>query len=117
MSNFFCYNEDGEIMDKYIIVKTLCDDEKIAKRIIDRVLELKLAAGCQIYECYSKYYWKKDIEISNEYLIEMRTKLSMFEKIKLEVLKIHNYDVCEISYAEIAGANEEFLNWIDENVN
>ena len=32
------------------------------------------------------------------------------------VKEIHDYDVCEISYVEILGANKEFLNWIEEEL-
>ena len=44
----------------------------------------------------------------------MRTKLSKFSAIEKIVKKIHDYDVCEISYVEISGANKEFLDWIDK---
>lgn len=103
-------------MDKYIIVKVLCDKIEIANKIDDSVLEKKLVAGCQIYECKSKYYWKNEIEQANEYLIEMRTKLSKFDEIEKLIKEIHDYEVCEISYVEISGANKEFLDWIDKIV-
>lgn len=101
-------------MDTYIIVKTLCNKSEIANNIVENVLNKKLIAGCQIYECNSKYHWNGEIEKEKEYLIEMRTKLSKFNEIEKEVERIHDYDTCEISYVEILGANKEFLNWIDE---
>ena len=103
-------------MDKYIIVKVLCDKSEIADNIVDSVLKKKLVAGCQIYQCKSKYYWNNEIEETNEYLIEMRAKLSKFSEIEKTVKEIHDYDVCEISYVEILGANKEFLNWIEEEL-
>lgn len=103
-------------MDKYIIVKVLCDKSEITDNIVDSVLKKKLVAGCQIYQCKSKYYWNNEIEETNEYLIEMRTKLSKFGEIEKIVKEIHDYDVCEISYVEILGANKEFLNWIEEEL-
>ncbi len=103
-------------MDKYIIVKVLCDKNEVVNNIVDSVLKKKLVAGCQIYECKSKYYWNNEVEQANEYLIEMRSKLSKFDEIEKLVEEFHNYDVCEISYVEILGANKEFLNWIDETL-
>lgn len=103
-------------MDKYIIVKTLCNNKEIANEIIKKVLKEKLAAGCQIYNCESKYYWNKQIEQSKEYLIEMRTKLSRFKKIENIIKNIHDYEVCEVSCIEILDANPEFLNWIEESI-
>lgn len=103
-------------MDKYIIVKTLCDNKEIVNNIVDKLLNKKLVVGCQIYKSESKYHWNNNLEQKNEFLIEMRTKLSKYNEIETEIRKIHNYEVCEISYIEILGANEDFLSWIDENL-
>lgn len=100
-------------MDKYIIVKVLCDKIEVKDSIINSVLKEYLVAGCQTYECKSKYFWNNEIEQANEYLIEMRTKLSKFNMIEKIVKENHDYEVCEISYVEILGANKEFLDWID----
>lgn len=102
-------------MEKYIIVTTLCDKQEIANRIINVLLEKKLIAGSQITEVKSKYWWNKKLEETNEFKIEFRTKESLFDKIEFEIRKIHDYDVAEISYTEIKGANKEFLEWIDKN--
>jgi len=44
----------------------------------------------------------------------MRTKEFLYNEIEKEILKIHDYHTCEISYYEIKGGNKEFLNWIKE---
>ena len=41
-------------MDKYIIVTTLCDKEKIANKIIDTLLQKRLVVGSQISKVHSK---------------------------------------------------------------
>ena len=46
----------------------------------------------------------------------MRSKENLFEKIKKEILEIHDYEICEISCIEIKEANKEFLNWIDKEI-
>ena len=103
-------------MDKYIIVTTLCDKEKVANRIIDTLLEKKLVAGSQITKVHSKYWWNNELEECDEYKLEFRTKESKFSVIESEIKKIHDYKVAEISYYEIKNASKDFLNWIDENV-
>lgn len=102
-------------MEKYVIVRTFCDNKEIANKIINTLLSKKLVAGSQINEVYSKYWWNNDLEECSEYKLEFRTKESLFEEIKEEILKIHNYDVCEISCVEITNANKEFLDWIRDN--
>ena len=103
-------------MDKYIIVTTLCDKEKIANKIIDTLFEKKLIAGSQVTKVHSKYWWNNKLEECDEYKLELRTKESKFAIIENEIKGIHNYEVAEISYYEIKSASKEFLTWIDENI-
>ena len=103
-------------MDKYIIVITLCESEKIANRIADTLLDKKLVVGSQISKVNSKYWWNNELEECNEYKLEFRTKESKFVEIESEIKKIHDYEVAEISSCEIINANKEFFNWIDENI-
>ena len=103
-------------MDKYIIVTTLCDQEKIANNIVDTLLEKKLVAGSQMTKVNSKYWWNNKLEECIEYKLEFRTKESRFNEIEKEIKKIHNYEVAEISSYEIKNTSKEFLNWIDENI-
>lgn len=102
-------------MDKYIIVRTFCDNEDIKNKIVDTMLNKKLVSGSQVSEIYSKYWWNNELEECNEYKIELRTKLSLFEEVKKEIELIHDYEVAEISYTLIDGGNVEFLNWIEDN--
>lgn len=44
----------------------------------------------------------------------MRSKESLYKEIEQEILKIHDYEVCEISYYEIKDGNKEFLDWIEK---
>ncbi len=103
-------------MDKYIILTTLCNDKKIADKIINVLLEKRLVAGTQVFKVHSKYWWNNELEECDEYKIEFRTKESKFTQIENEIKKIHDYDVAEISSCEIKNASKEILNWIDENV-
>ena len=100
---------------KYIIVTTLCNKEEIANKIVNTLLKKKLVAGSQVSKVYSKYWWNGVLEDSDEYKIEFRTKSILFDEIKSEIEKIHDYEIFEISYNEIVNANDEFLKWIDGN--
>ena len=100
-------------MDKYIIIKTLCDKEEIANKIVDTLLEKQLVAGCQVSKVHSKYWWNNEIEECSEYKLEFRTKSRLFKQIEKEIKNIHDYEVAEISSCEIIEASEEFLKWID----
>ena len=103
-------------MDKYIIVTTLCNKEKIANKIVDILLEKRLVAGSQVTKVHSKYWWNNKLEECDEYKLEFRTKESLFSKIENEINQMHDYEVTEISYTEIKNGNKEFFNWINENL-
>ena len=102
-------------MNKYIVVTTLCDKEDIANKMVKVLLEKKLVAGSQISKVHSKYWWNDALEECDEYKLEFRTKDNLFNEIEKEIKKIHDYEVVEISSYGIDNANQEFLNWIDEN--
>ena len=68
-------------MNKYIIVRTLCDKKEIANQITNSLLEKKLIAGSQTSEVHSKYWWKNYLEECSEYKLEFRTKLSRYKEI------------------------------------
>lgn len=102
-------------MDKYIIVTTLCNKEEIANKITDILLEKRLVAGSQSSKVHSKYWWKNQLEECDEYKLEFRTKESLFNKVKDEINRIHDYDVAEISSYEIINTDTEFFKWIDDN--
>ena len=102
-------------MNKYIIVTTLCNKEEVANIIVNNLLEKKLIAGSQISKVHSKYWWNNELEECDEYKLEFRTKDNLFKEIEKEIKKIHDYEVPEISSCEIINANQEFLDWIDEN--
>ena len=103
-------------MKDYVLVTTLCDNEEIAKKIIDALLEKRLIAGAQVSKIYSKYWWNNELEECDEYKIEMRTKAYLFNEINYVIHKIHDYEVSEVSCVELVNADDKFLRWIDENV-
>lgn len=102
-------------MNKYIIITTLCNNEEIANKIVNNLLEKKLIAGSQVSKVHSKYWWNGELEECDEYKLEFRTKNNLFNEIEKEIKNIHDYEVAEISSCEIINANQEFLNWIDKN--
>lgn len=102
-------------MNKYIVITTLCNKEEIANKITGALLAKKLVAGSQVNKVYSKYWWNNQLEECEEYRIELRTKENLFDEIKDEINKIHDYDVAEISCHEIINADSKFLKWIEDN--
>ncbi len=100
--------------NKYCIITTTCNKKEIADKIIDSLLEKRLVCCCQVTNIESSYCWKEKIEREPELLIQMKTKKTLFKEVEKEILKIHDYETCEIISYDITNGNEKFLRWIEE---
>lgn len=103
-------------MDKYIVVTTYCDKKEIANNIMNTILEKKLASGSHLSTVHSIFWWNNQLNEVDEYKLDFRTKESKFSSIENEIKQIHDYEVAEISYCELKGANKEILDWIEETI-
>ena len=100
---------------EYYNVKTAIDNLEIAKEITKTLLEKKLVCSVQQKEITSTWWWKNELESSKEYLLEMKTKKSLYKEVEKEIKKLHSYDVPEIYAEEIKEGLPEYFQWIEED--
>ncbi len=98
----------------YCIITTTTDSKENANAITQLLLEKKLIACVQSTVIQSAYQWQRKIINSEEILLQMKTKRSLFEKIQTEIEHMHTYDVPEIIMIPIEGANLHYLQWIED---
>ena len=98
----------------YCMIETAFNNLDEAKQVISKLLDKKLVASCQMVESNSKWNWKKEQEESKEYLVFMKTKKSLQEKIFNVIKEIHSYDCFEFAVFELNSCNQDYLNWIEE---
>jgi len=98
----------------YCIVSTTTDTKENANIISSDLLQKKLIACAQRTTTQSSYRWQGKIIESDEILLQMKTKKSLFEHIKKEIESIHTYDVPEIIMIPLLDANEFYLQWIEK---
>ena len=101
----------------YCMIETAFDNLDEAKQVISKLLDEKLVASCQMVESNSKWNWKQEQEESKEYLIFMKTKKSLQEKIYNVIKEIHSYDCFEFAVFELTSCNQDYLDWIEEETN
>jgi len=97
----------------YCIVSTTTDTKENADTITRTLLEKKLIACAQRTTTQSAYRWQGKVIESEEILLQMKTKKSLFDFIKKEIGSIHTYDVPEIVMIPLLDANELYLQWIE----
>ncbi len=105
-------------MDKNLImIMITSNSEQEAKTIIEKLLKNKLiACGNLIGPISSSFWWKDSIETSKEYLILVKSRNDLFNKIKKEVLRLHSYEIPEIIVFPIINGSKEYLKWINKSL-
>ena len=98
---------------KFILIlnttNSLTSAEKIAKTLVHE----KLAACVNILpKIKSIYSWKKKICKEEEFLLIIKTSLSLYSKVEKRILEIHPYETPEIIQISIQKGNKSYLNWI-----
>lgn len=98
----------------YCVISTTTDSKENADAITQLLLDKKLIACVQSTTIQSAYHWQGKIIKSEEILLQMKSKRSLFEKVQREIEHLHTYDVPEIIMVPLAGANINYLQWIEE---
>ena len=98
----------------YSLVTTTTDTKENARIITKALLEKKLIACAQCTATQSSYRWKGKVIEDEEIYLQMKTKKSLFPKIKKEIESLHTYDVPEIIMTPLLDANEKYIQWIED---
>lgn len=98
-----------------IIIYVTYPNKEEAKKITAHLLNKKLIACANVFPIKSSYWWKGNIENSDEFVSIVKTRKENWKKVKEKVKKIHSYDVpCIIKFD--VEADEEYEKWVGNNV-
>jgi len=105
-------------MDKNLImIMITSSSEQEAKTIIEKLLKNRLiACGNLIGPISSSFWWKDCIETSKEYLILLKSRNNLFNKIEREVLRLHSYEIPEMIVFPIVDGSKDYLKWINTSL-
>ena len=103
-----------KIKKTFIVVYTTFPNVRVAKKIINGLIEKKLAACGNIFKLSSIYIWRGKIEQCPEYGAFIKTTKKNYKKVERFVKKNHPYEVPEIISWTIERGLEEYLNWISK---
>ena len=99
-----------------IIMLSTCSDLAEAKKIAKAVVERRLAACVNIFPVHSIFRWKESIEESDEQLLVIKTRSTLFKKASECVKSLHSYEVPEIISTEIKQGSRPCLKWVKDSV-
>ena len=102
--------------DNVVILITASTEEE-AHKIADRLLTQRKAACINIVPAVSSvFWWQGKLESDQESLLIIKTSAGLLDEIVSLVKEIHSYDVPEIIALPIVGGNQDYLEWIEEEV-
>ena len=101
-------------MTDKIVVLTTCDSEQQAERMARHLVEQGVSACVNILpRARSIYRWKDKVEESTEWLLVIKSRRDLFAALRVEIEKLHTYEVPEIVALPIVDGSEAYLRWLD----
>ena len=87
-----------------------------ARKISRYLVQERLVACAQITPWIeSIYLWNGQLETTQESKILLKTRKELYDLIKKVIMENCTYQVPEITYQNVDGGNEEYLNWMHES--
>jgi len=104
-------------MTKFIVVLVTVTSKAEAEKISKALLKKKLAACVNIVSGITSFFnWKGKIEKSNELLLVIKTRESLFKKLEKEVKANHSYTVPEIIALPILEGSKKYMGWLNSEL-
>src|SRR6476469_7084547 len=101
--------------DARIILGTAGSQEE-ADKIAHALVERRLAACVNIVpQIGSVYRWQGKVETAQEWLLLIKTKAELYERVRDALKELHSYDLPECVMLEVSAGSQEYLVWITKN--
>jgi periplasmic divalent cation tolerance protein len=103
----------NDLQNTYVIVLVTTTSKQEAEKIAKRLLKQKLIACANIIGPVSSlFHWSGKMETAEEYLIFMKSRRDLSDKLMETVKALHSYEVPEILVLPIAGGSKAYLDWL-----
>ena len=97
----------------YIIIIVTTAGREEAETIVQRLLEARLIACANIIgPVSSHFHWSGKMEKAEEYLILMKSRKDLFEKLSETVKALHSYEVPEILALPVVEGSKAYMDWL-----
>ncbi len=105
------------MQNTYIIILVTAANKQEAENIAQHLLKEKLIACANIIgPVTSHFHWAVKIEKSEEFLMLMKTRKELFEKVSEIVHEIHSYEVPEILALPVVAGSKTYLDWLSNSL-
>ncbi len=98
----------------YQIILSTFPDRESAEHCARLLVSLKLAACVNLLPGITSFYWwREQMQASNEFLLLIKAEKSFYSDIENTLLQHHPYELPEIVALPIDCALQKYLHWID----
>ena len=94
---------------KYCMIECAFKNKEEVEKAVNILIDNHLIASAQVIESKSTWTWQKEKEITDEYLLIMKTKKTLLKDIYKEIRNIHSYDCFELAVFDLNSPNEEYF--------
>lgn len=98
--------------DKIVVLST-CESAEQAGKLARTLVEQRLAACVNILPgMRSVYRWKGAIEDTGEFLLLIKSRRDLFDRLRQAIEKEHSYEVPEVIALPIIEGAANYLEWL-----
>jgi periplasmic divalent cation tolerance protein len=102
------------LQNPYVIVIVTTASKQEAENIAQQLLKQRLIACANITGPVSSFFhWSGKPEKAEEYLIFMKSRKDLFDKLSETVKALHSYEVPEILALPVVDGYKEYLAWLE----
>ncbi len=104
-------------MTDKIVLMTTCESAAEADRIASALVESRLAACVNIVPGVSSVYrWKGSVDRAAEVLLLIKTSRPLLDQVRVEIERLHSYELPEAIALTIVDGSEAYLAWLDQSL-
>ena len=102
--------------DKIVVLSTCASPEE-ASQIARALVEKRLAACVNVLPgVRSIYRWKEAVEDEAEILLVIKSSRALFNQLRIELERMHSYEVPEVIAIPVVAGSERYLAWMDREL-
>lgn len=94
------------------MVMTAVGSEAAAEVLAQQLVEAQLAACVQVMPVKSFYVWQGQSRREAEYLLLVKTRVTLYAQVETFILAHHPYDTPEILQLPVVAGSSAYLQWL-----
>lgn len=99
--------------DNFHVVLSTCPTPESAEQIARCVVEARLAACVNVVPGLRSYYvWKGQIEVGDEILLVIKSRVELFDALQNLITSQHPYELPEVIAVPISTGFSPYLAWL-----